>query len=159
MEGAASEENPLKPGETIVMLHPLGVPIPLPPSLHPHRLGASGAAYISNILTVEEEQSLMREVRELPSSINASVAAYPISSYDMGRESILLHFRRAQHSSMTWLLTLTPDLPFEELDAAQRAPAAELGRHCARLRHARGVATGLVDGTAAEACSSLSVSL
>ena len=64
MEGAASEENPLKPGETIVMLHPLGAPIPLPPSLHPHRLGASGAAYISNILTVEEEQSLMREVRE-----------------------------------------------------------------------------------------------
>lgn len=45
------------------MLHPLTPPIALPPSLQPHRLGSTGAAYVPNILSVQEEQTLLREVR------------------------------------------------------------------------------------------------
>lgn len=59
------ESPPLAADEEAVMLHPLTPPIALPPSLQPHRLGNTGAAYLPNILSVQEEQTLMREVRSI----------------------------------------------------------------------------------------------
>lgn len=62
MQASESGAAPLEADEEVVMLHPLTAPIPLPPHLKSFRLGEKGAAYVSNILSEDEERDLLREV-------------------------------------------------------------------------------------------------
>lgn len=63
MQGGGISE--LKHDEEAIMIHPRNQPIALPSSLNSSRLGNTGAAYVANFLSTEEEQKLMREVEFL----------------------------------------------------------------------------------------------
>lgn len=65
MQGSTDTSSVLAPGEEAVMLHQFVPPVLLPATLQPSRLGSYGGAYVPNFLSVDEEQTLMREVRML----------------------------------------------------------------------------------------------